>query len=173
LLRFNTTILQFEEQGEKTGWTYIRIPATVAAKLNPGNKKAFRAKGRLDEYGFHGMALLPMGDGDYIMALNAEVRKKIRKGKGASLKVQLEFDEKPLTISKDLLECLRDEPRAFSYFRTLNKSHQGYFSKWIESAKTEQTRAKRIAIAVNSLAKGFGFPEMLRAQKQKNRERES
>jgi bacteriocin resistance YdeI/OmpD-like protein/uncharacterized protein DUF1905 len=173
LLRFSTTILQFDEQGEKTGWTYIKIPARLAAKLNPGNKKSFRAKGKLDEFGFHGMALLPMGDGDYIMALNAEIRRKIRKGKGASLKVQLEFDEKPLVISEELIECLEDEPRALSHFRSLNKSHQGYFSKWIESAKTEQTRAKRIALAVNALAKGFGFPEMLRSEKQKNHERES
>ena len=114
-----------------------------------------------------------MGDGDYIMALNAEVRRKIRKGKGASLKVQLEFDEKPLTISGDLLECLHDEPGALSYFRSLNKSHQGYFSKWIESAKTEPTRAKRIALAVNALAKGLGFPEMLRSQKQRISARKS
>lgn len=167
MLRFNTTILQFDEQGEKTGWTYIRIPGKLASKLNPQNKKAFRAKGKLDEHEIHAMALLPMGNGDYIMALNAEVRRKLRKGKGDSLKVQLEFDEKPLAISKDLLDCLQDEPKALSYFRSLNKSHQGYFSKWIESAKTDPTRAKRIAIAVNALAKGFGFPEMLRSQQAK------
>jgi hypothetical protein len=172
LLRFNSTILQFDEQGEKTGWTYITIPAKLAAKLNPGNKKSFRVKGKLDEFTFRGMALLPMGNGDFIMALNGEVRKKIRKVKGATLKVQLEFDEKPLAISVDLVSCLNDEPKALSYFRSLSNSHQRYFSKWIESAKTDSTRAKRIAMAVNALARGFGFPEMLRSQQQKNRDRE-
>jgi hypothetical protein len=159
--------LQFDEQGEKTGWTYIRIPGKFASKLNPENKKTFRAKGKLDEHEIRGMALLPMGNGDYIMALNADLRRKLRKGKGASLRVQLAFDEKPLAISTELLDCLKDEPRALSYFQSLNKSHQGYFSKWIESAKTDPTRAKRIALAVDALAKGFGFPEMLHAQQAK------
>ena len=167
MLRFNTTILQFDEQGEKTGWTYIRIPGELASKLNPENKKTFRVKGKLDEHEIRGMALLPMGNGDYIMALNGELRRKLRKGKGASLKVELEFDEKPLAISTDLLDCLKDEPKALANFRSLNKSHQGYFSKWIQSAKTSSTRAKRIAMAVDALAKGFGFPEMLRAQQAK------
>ena len=171
LLRFNTTILQFGEQGEKTGWTYVSIPSRLAVKLNPENKKAFRVKGKLDEYCFQGMAVIPIGNGDYIMALNGDVRKKIRKGKGANLKVELELDAKPPAISGEFLDCLRDEPGAHSFFHSLGKSHQLYFSKWIESAKTEQTKAKRIAMAVNALARKFGFPEMLRARKQQNRER--
>ncbi len=162
--------MQFGAQGEKTGWTYILIPAAVAQKINPGIKKSFRVKGKLDDYSFHGIALLPMGEGDFIMALKAEIRKKIKKGKGAKLNVQLDVDRKPLKISAELLECLQDEPNALDFFHSLAKSHQGYFSKWIESAKTEPTRAKRIAIAVSALARKFGFPEMLRAENQKNRE---
>ena len=170
MVQFSTTILQFGAQGEKTGWTYILIPAALAQKMNPGVKKSFRVKGKLDAYSFQGMALLPMGEGDFIMALNAETRKKIRKGKGSALNVQLDLDRKPLKISGELLECLQDEPKALDFFNSLAKSHQGYFSKWIEAAKTEPTRAKRIAIAVSALARKFGFPEMLRAQNQKNRE---
>ncbi|MFI5155191.1 MAG: YdeI/OmpD-associated family protein [Chitinophagales bacterium] len=170
MLQFSTTILQFGAQGEKTGWTYILIPAVIAQKINPGIKKSFRVKGKLDDYSFQGIALLPMGEGDFIMALKAEIRKKIKKGKGAKLNVQLELDRKPLKISGELLECLQDEPKALDFFLSLAKSHQGYFSKWIESAKTEATRAKRIAIAVSALARKFGFSEMVRAENQKNHE---
>jgi len=170
LVQFSTTILQFGAQGEKTGWTYIRIPAALAQKMNPGVKKSFRVRGKLDAFSFQGMALLPMGEGDFIMALNAETRKKIRKGKGSTLRVQLELDRKPLKISAELLECLHDEPKALAFFNSLPKSHQGYFSKWIESAKTDPTRARRIAMAVSALARAFGFPEMLRAQQQNARE---
>ncbi|MBN8785519.1 MAG: YdeI/OmpD-associated family protein, partial [Terrimonas sp.] len=42
---------------------------------------------------------------------------------------------------------------------------QNYFSKWIESAKTEATRAKRIAMTVSATAKKWGYPEMIRAAK--------
>src|SRR5215467_1831540 len=156
-VQFIATIHRFDKQGEKTGWTYIEIPSDLAQELKPGNRREFRVKGKLDEHAISRMALLPMGNGNFIMALNAEVRKKIGKKKGAMLKVKIEVDNKELQISKELLECLEDEPRAFEFFNKLNKSQQGYFSKWIESAKTEATKTKRIVQAVTGLAKQFDF----------------
>jgi hypothetical protein len=165
MIQFSATILQFGQQGEKTGWHYIEIPLDIAQKLKPGNKKSFRVKGKLDGFSFSGVALLPMGGGSFIMALNKDLRKGIHKRKGAMLKVQLQADDKPYTLSAEFMECLKDEPSALSFFETLPRGHQNYFSKWIESAKTEPTKAKRIAQAVNALAKKYGFPEMLRALK--------
>jgi len=165
MVEFDAIMLQFAEQGEKTGWTYIEIPSDLAQELKPGNRREFRVKGKLDEHAISRMALLPMGNGNFIMALNAEVRKKIGKKKGAMLKVKIEVDNKELQISKELLECLEDEPRAFEFFNKLNKSQQGYFSKWIESAKTEATKTKRIVQAVTGLAKQFDFGQMLRSIK--------
>jgi len=169
MIEFTTSILQFSQQGEKTGWTYIEIPADLANKLKPGNKKSFRVKGKLDDFSIKGIALLPMGGGSFIMALNAAIRKGIHKKKGAMLKVRLEVDNKDYELNKEFVECLNDEPVAMTYFKTLPKSHQNYFSKWIESAKTVQTKAKRIAQAVNGLSKKMGYGEMLRdLKKQKD-----
>ena len=137
MIQFTTTILQFGEQGEKTGWTYINIPSEIAQKLKPGTKKSFRVKGKLDDYPIRGVALIPMGGGDFIIALNAEIRKGIKKRKGATLKVTLSTDDKfviePLT---DLIECLTDEPGSLDFFNSLAKSHRDYFVKWLNSAKT-------------------------------------
>lgn len=168
MIQFTTTILQFNEQGEKTGWTYIEVPVDIALKLMPGNKKSFRVKGKLDQYAIRKIALLPMGGGGFIMALNATVRKGIRKGKGARLKVQLEVDKAPLQISEELMACLKDEPVAMEKFKKMPNSHQHYYSKWIESAKTEGTRAKRIAMTVNSMLQGMDFGEMLRAARKES-----
>ncbi len=165
MISFTATILKFDKQGEKTGWTYITIPAKYAEQLQPGSKKSFRVKGRLDEYPINGVALIPMGGGDFIMALNAYLRKAIGKKKGAILKVQLAVDEIPYQINTLFVECMEDEPGAMTYFKSLPLAHQHYFSKWIESAKTEPTRVKRIAQAVSALGRKMGFPEMLRAQK--------
>lgn len=164
--QFTTTILQFAEQGEKTGWTYIRIPATIAQKLKPGNKKSFRVKGKLDDHPIQKVALLPMGEGDFIMPLNATVRRAIRKGKGASLKVRLEVDNVIIKPPADLLECLADEPKALEFYKKMAKSHQNYFGNWVRSAKTDATRAKRIAQTVNAMAKSKNFGEMIRSLKQ-------
>lgn len=167
MVRYTTTIHQFAEQGEKTGWTYIEVPSDLAEKLKPGNKKSFRVKGKLDKYAIKGIALLPMGGGRFIMALNKPMRKAIRKNKGAMLKVELEEDTKGYQLNKEFVECLKDEPSAEKYFKTLPQSHQNYFSKWIESAVMESTKTKRIAMAVSALAKSQGYPEMLRSEKAK------
>jgi len=164
---FTTIILKFGGQGEKTGWTYIEVPSDIAEKLKPGNKKSFRVKGKLDAHKIAGVALLPMGNGDFIIAVNAAMRKAIGKRKGAMLTAQLEVDNAPLKINKDFLECLNDEPAAVKHFNSLAKGHQNYFSKWIESAKTDQTKTRRIAMAVSALSRCLGFPEMLREHKAK------
>lgn len=164
MIRFTAPILKFDKKGEKTGWTYIEISAAHAQQLKPGNKQSFRVKGNLDNFSFTQTALLPMGDGDFILPLNAAFRKAIRKREGASVAVMMEVDNTPLALSTDMLECLADEPKALAHFKSLPKSHQNYFSKWIESAKTEPTKAKRIAQAVSALAKGWGFAEMIRSR---------
>ena len=168
MVQFNTSILKFAEQGEKTGWTYIIIQEKMALQLKPANKKSFRVKGKLDNYVIKAVALLPRGNGDFIMPFNAAMRKGTGKLKGATLKVQLQTDDKPLVLNKEMMECLADEPAGFAFFNTMPKSVQHYYSKWVESAKTDYTKTKRIAIAVSALAKKMNFTEMARAQKKDN-----
>jgi hypothetical protein len=167
MIQFTTTILKFKSKGEKTGWTYIEVSADVAQQLKPGNKKSFRVKGRLDNFPFKGIALLPMGDESFIMPLNLAIRKGIGKRHGAMLDVMLEEDKAPIIINADLIECLSEEPDALLQFQKLPKSHQNYFSRWIESAKTDETKAKRIALAVNAMLKKKDFGTMLREAKQR------
>lgn len=83
------------------------------------------------------------------------------------VKVQLAVD-KPYEILPQLLECLADEPGAMAFFKQLPRSHQNYFSKWIEAAKTDATKANRIALAVNALSKQQGYGEMIRSMKKLN-----
>ncbi|WP_121355355.1 YdeI/OmpD-associated family protein [Flavisolibacter nicotianae] len=166
MLQFKTIIQKFDKQGEKTGWTYIAISREQATALNPNVKTSFRVKGTLDQYAIEKLALLPMGDGSFIMPLNAATRKGIRKAKGAEVFVRLKIDSDPIQLDADFLECLQDEPLAVKMFESLPKGHRNYFSHWIESAKTTSTKAKRIAMAVDALARGMGFPQMMRARKQ-------
>jgi len=165
---FEAILEKFGSMGEKTGWTYLKIPPVVTEKLMPGNKKSFRVKGLLDEHSIKSVALIPMGDGAFIMAINAGMRKAIRKNVGATVAVVLAIDKEPIPLSSGLLECLQDEPKALEQFNILLPSHQQYYSKWIESAKTEVTKAKRIGIVVNGLARGIDFGAMLREQRDNN-----
>jgi len=165
MVQFTTTIKQFGKQGEKTGWTYIEVPSDIAEQLMPGNKKGFYVKGKLDSFSMKPTALLPMGGGNFILTLNADVRRKIGKKKGAMLNVKLQVDKEGYKLNEDFVACLDDAPEARKFFDTLTGSHRNYFSKWIDSAKTEPTKIKRITMAVNALSKKWAFPEMLRNSK--------
>jgi len=161
-LQIKCVIKKFKRQGEKTGWTYIEIPATVAQKLKPGNKKTFRTKGKIDDTPFNSIAILPMGEGNFIMALNAEIRKKIRKTIGAIVKLSIAVDESPIVINEELIQCLADEPDAQSFFNSLTPGHKKYFSNWINTAKTAETKTQRIAHCVNALSLKLNYAQMLR-----------
>jgi hypothetical protein len=167
MIKFKAVIKKFQNNGEKTGWTYIEVPNEIADQLKLGNKKSFKVKGILDSYRFEGVNLLPMGEGDFIMALNATIRKEIKKQKGDSLQVQLEIDTKVVPLSRDFTSCLEDEPKALSFFKTLPGSHQRYFSNWIESAKTDATKTKRITQAVIALSMKLRFNEMVKSNQKK------
>ncbi len=173
MLTFTTTLLKFGRKGEKTGWTYIEIPLSITEALKPGQKTSYRVKGTLDTYTIERVALVPMGlsdnaDSQFIIAINATMRRGIRKEEGAIVQVSIEVDDSPMPQSADLLACLDDEPKALAFFQTLSKGHQTYFSNWIEDAKTTETKTKRIAMAVNGCLMGLGYGEMIRYFKKKN-----
>jgi hypothetical protein len=168
MIRFNTRIQRFEKQGEKTGWSYIEITNSQAQRLKADCKVSFRVKGQLDDYKIEKTALLPMGDGSFILPINATIRKATQKQAGDKLAVILDADERAVTISADFMKCLKDDSRALEFFKSLPKGHQNYFSKWIDSAKTLPTKARRITMAVIALGQGQSFPEMMRANKAQN-----
>jgi hypothetical protein len=165
MIKFNTTILRFDRKGEKTGWSYIEISAKQANQLKPGSKVSYRVKGKLDSLPVKQVALVPMGEGAFIIPFNASMRKGTGKKAGDKVTVMLEEDKAEFVMSPDFMACLEDEPAAIKFFKTLSGSHQRYFSKWIDSAKTDSTKAKRIAMAMNALSRNMGYPEMIRENK--------
>lgn len=165
MITFTASIQRFDKKGEKTGWSYIEISTLQAKKLKPDTKTSFRVKGKLDSYLLKQTALIPMGDGKFILPINGTMRKETGKKHGDKLKVTLELDESKFIINGDFIACIKDDPSASAFFKTLAPGHQRYFSKWIDSAKTTPTKTKRIVMAVNALSRKMGFPEMLREEK--------
>lgn len=160
-VKFKTQLLKYRNQGDKRGWTYFLITKVLAKKLKD-TKKSFRVKGFLDKYEIRQVAVLPMGDGDFIMAFNAGMRKGTGKVAGDFIQVALEEDTRKRRLSPDLLACLENEKEAAVFFKTLTPSNQNYFSKWIESAKMPDTKTKRIVLTLSALERKMNYQEMLR-----------
>jgi len=166
MIHFKAEIERFEQMGEKTGWSYVFIPATTANQIKPECKTSFRVKGKIDDVEIAGMATMPMGEGDFIIALRSELRKQLGKEAGAAVEIYLEEVKNfKIDMPEDLEMCLMDEEHLMSTFLSFAKSHQNYFIKWINEAKTEVTRTKRLAMTVTAMYKKQDFGAMIRESK--------
>ncbi|RYE22831.1 MAG: DUF1905 domain-containing protein [Sphingobacteriaceae bacterium] len=103
MIFYSALIHKFKEKGEKTGWSYVDIPGHIAQELKPDCKVSFRVKGEIDDVTINGLALVPMGEGDFILPLNETLRKRLKKEKGALVELQLEEDKDfKIEIPEDL-----------------------------------------------------------------------
>ncbi len=166
LIKFTTTLERFGDKGEKSAWTYLRIPEKCLTAWKIKARSPFHVKGKLDDCVLKQKAVMSMGDGQMMLPINATLRKKIKKETGDKVEVALEVDSSKYIIHKELLLCLEDEPVAKKHFNSLTNSHQKYYSKWIEEAKTKTTAANRIATAVTTLAMGLNYSEMIHWQRE-------
>ena len=165
MIQFKAVAKKFGKQGEKTGWTYIEISFDIAEKIKPNHKKSFRVKGKLNNLIIKETALLPMGEGNFILPLNATIRKATGVRAGETINVQMQEDKSEFVHDADFMECLAEEETALLHFNSLAGSHQKYFTKWIQSAKSDITKANLIAKAVNALARKMDYTEMMREGK--------
>lgn len=60
----------------------------------------------------------------------------------------------PATIPRYIQAALKKEPAALRYFEGLAPSHRRRYIGWIESAKREETRARRLQEAIRLLGAG-------------------
>ena len=157
MTRFTTSLQQFDEKGEKSGWTYILIPHDIVVSLTPGSRRTFRVKGKIDEHSIKGVAVMPMGDGSFILPVNAQMRKAIGKRKGAVVNVSLAKELAQPEIPYGLATCLDDEPQAKSFFEQLPLSQRNYYSNWVVAVKSASLQAIRIAQVIDALHLGYNF----------------
>ena len=162
---FKAIIQKFSSKGEKTGWTYIDVPPDILTKLKRPDKKEFRVKGVIDDVKFDRLATYPIGEGNFIIAINAELRKKLGKKEGAAVSLKIELDKSAAIKSQELIEALNEDKIAKKQFDSLLLSHRNYFHRYVYTAKGIDTRAGRIVNIINAMYKKQNFGEMLRSLK--------
>lgn len=133
----------------KGGWTYAQVPEIPAHKHN--HFGWVKVKGFIDDHEIRQYHLMPMGNGKLFLPVKASIRKKIKKEAGDWVRVILFADESSLEIPGELLDCLRDEPKAHDLFFKFSEADQKAYTDWIYSAKKMETRAGRIAITIERL----------------------
>jgi len=168
MVTFQAPILRAGDQGAAmAGWADIDVPQAVAHQLKPDYRRAFRVRGEIDGQAFRGLTLIPKGGGDFFLAINGAMRKRLKKGVGDIISLRLEEDvDFVIQVPADLERCLADAGDDLTgRFLALPKSHRHYFINYINAAKTESTRAKRIAMTVEAMLLGLDFGAMIRLDK--------
>jgi hypothetical protein len=145
----NKKILLEKFQG-KGGWTYARLPGV---KPDPHAHFGWiKVRGSIDDVEIRQYHLMPMGNGELFLPVKAEIRKKIKKEAGDTVKVVLYRDEDDIYIPEELQDCLDLDPDAKKAFSKLNIDQQRELIQYIYKLKNPKNRAERIAELIK---KGF------------------
>jgi hypothetical protein len=145
----NKKILLEKFQG-KGGWTYTRLPGV---KPDPHAHFGWiKVRGLIDDFEIRQYHLMPMGNGELFLPVRAEIRKKIKKQAGDTVKVVLYRDEDEIYIQEELQACLDMDPDAKKSFDKLSIEKQRELIQYIYKMKNPENRAERIAELMN---KGF------------------
>jgi len=143
----------------KGGWTYTVIPEVAPDPHAPFGW--VRVRGTVDGVPIENYHLLPgnHGSGVLFLAVRADLRKKIGKGGGDTVRIVLWCDDDPPAMPRDLRRCIDDDPAARAFFDSLTEAQQQLYVRWVDEAKGEQTRVERMARTVAALAARLKFAD--------------
>ena len=146
-MRFRTTI-----QLEGKTATGFRVPPEVVEGLGKGKRPPVRVT--IGGYTYRSTVAV-FGD-VFMLPLAAEHREAAGVAAGDEVDVDLELDLAPreLTVPPDFAEALDADAEVRRFFDSLSYSNRRRFVLSIEDAKTAETRARRIAGAVERLREG-------------------
>jgi hypothetical protein len=131
-------------------WTYLDVPFSVPDVF--GVKGQAKVKGTIDRAAFRS-TLLPRGDGTHYLVVNRALRDQIGVSAGGTVRVTLERDAEPRAVSlaPDFKRALNRNRAAKAAYEKMAYSHQKAYVEWIDEARREDTRARRIEAAVKRL----------------------
>jgi hypothetical protein len=94
--------------------------------------------------------------GEFLLGLNRAVREEAGVEAGDSVDVSLELDTAPreVEVPEALATRLADDPAAREAFNRLAYTHRKEYARWIDEAKRDETRRRRVAQALEMLREG-------------------
>jgi hypothetical protein len=134
------------------GGAFVEVPFDVEKAF--GSKRP-KIKATIEDVPYRGL-LARMGGERHILIVLKDIRERIGKTFGDKVKVTVELDTDPrvIEIPKDLLKELKKDREAKAFFEKLSFTHKREYVKWIEEAKKEETRQRRVMKTIEMLNNG-------------------
>lgn len=133
----------------KGGWTYALIPEIPMEKRFPFGW--MKVQGNIDNFQLDNYKLMPFGNGLLFLPVNAKIRKAIKKEAGDYVHIRLFEDERPQGIPDEIMDCLKDAPKALERFLVLADWEQKLYIESILDAKKRDTQVERIVKMIEKL----------------------
>jgi hypothetical protein len=150
--RFSTTV-----GSDDPSSLFIVVPPEVVAALSEKKRAPVRVTLNGD-YTYR--STVSVYGGRYLLPLRREIREACGLAPGMPLDVILTLDEEPRTVEipDDLAVAFADDPEARAVFDRLSFTHQREYVEWINGAKREATRTRRVAQTLEMLRNGVKTP---------------
>jgi bifunctional DNA-binding transcriptional regulator/antitoxin component of YhaV-PrlF toxin-antitoxin module len=140
-----------EIQSAGGGGAYVTVPFDVREAFGTARPKIVAT---FDGHPYRGL-ISPMS-GCSLIVVRKEIRAAIGKQPGDTVRVTVEADAAPreVEVPADLADALAAHPEAGERFGRMSYTHRKEYVAWIEEARKEETRARRVEKAVGMIAEG-------------------
>ncbi len=147
-MNFKTTL----KQAEGSTATGIVIPDEVLAALGAGKKPPVK----MTVNGYAYRSTVATINGDYMVGFSADHRAASGIKGGDPIEVSIELDTEPRTVElpADFGAALNADAQAKATFEKLSNSLKGYHVTQVTTAKTDETRQRRIQKSIATLHAG-------------------
>jgi hypothetical protein len=133
------------------GGAFVEVPFDVEKEF--GSKKP-KVKALIEGIPYRG-TLVRMGSDCHLLLVLKSIREQAGKTFGDEVKVTVEPDteERVVEIPAELKKAFRTEKEVKVLFEKLSYTHRREYVMWINEAKKEETRQKRIVKTIEMLKK--------------------
>jgi len=130
-----------EGMGPNGAWCFISVPLDVKAIFG---KARVPVRGTVNGFPFRS-TVMPSQGKNWIQ-FNKQLQEGAKARLGDTVKVMLEADDQPRTVKVPayLARTLGKDKKARAAYEKLAYSHKKRFVDWVEDAKSDETRQRRI-----------------------------
>jgi len=144
------------ERSDNALWgCHVRVPPRIALSLTSGRSR--RVVRTLNGGSPRQCALLPIGDGRYVISVNKAEQKRLGLAIGADVRVELLKDASPygLPVPEELRELLRQDRVGDRLFHALTPGKQRTLLYLVDAVEDPEKRATRaLAVVLHLKATG-------------------
>ena len=155
VLRFEARLFRDPKTAKAGSGTLLNVPKAVSRKLP--SRGTTKVEGTINGHPFRA-AVEPNTSGGHWLQVNKAMLAGARADAGDLVKLVILEPETEPKVPADLRAALGASQKAKTLWKDLTLIGRVDWIRWIESAKTPETRARRIPWAIESLSSGKRHP---------------